>query len=663
MNQYSLQDLPFTLEQRMHIYQLKVVTELVGLYSADKWSIKDLPQLKFDRKTHFNFDFNFFENMYIRNEVKYFFFSRIKINSHNISGTLFNYRSYFKRLAEFIKQFYPTITSITQIPREVIVSHFRAQKDSDRNTVNSGLLGFHSRLHSFYMELYDERSEYEKDYWSADRLGVDYNKTICTPHFNFKPIHQPYKDLVKKYIYSRLVVQKSVSASMTNGYLSVFYLFFPYILKTHPDWTNLNFLSRSDIIGFIEYCRETPMGGSNTLRAKKATDEHIIRCVSNVEVFVDYIQRNKYVEAPSINIKSLFFAGDKPNSRRRSNENNTKYISDHIWYQVVANIHLLSNEIVIIILLMEATGFRISDVLTLKLNCLLNKDDGYWIVGDQRKVNETNHQVPVTNEIAQIVQAQKLYLEGELTNENPDSLLFPILSGPKRGQPFLSTTIRHHLNKLAKQCDIKDENGDLYKFTNHAFRHRYGVTLVNNGMSILHVQKLMAHASPEMTIVYAQILDKTKKSEWEQANNKGAVRLKSNGDNTEADLNGQALEQGLELEWVRHNFDSIRLDHGFCIKSPKVNCSFLEHSIEAPCIKNNCPSFHVDKSFLPYYEQQISKMESDIAIYKSKNRLRSIEIMQPKLIRYKELVQLIQTGETIMGMKKKLREYSESEKV
>jgi integrase len=659
MNQYSLQDLPFTLEQRMEIHLLKI-KELVGIYSTDKWSIKDLPQVKIDRNIHLNFFL--FKNLYIRNEVKYFFFSKISIYPYNTSGALFKHRSSFERLAEFIEQFYPTITSITQIPREIIVSHFQAEKDNLSKTAINAILLFHLHIHSFYIELYDERLEYEKDYWSADRLGLDYNKTQGVPHFDFTAIHQPFKDLVKKFIFSKLVIHKSVSTSQARAYMPKLDIFFSYILKTRPDWTNLNLLSRSDIIGFIEYCRETPMGGKNPLKAKKASEGHIIRCVKQVEVFLNYIQRNKFKEAPSINIRSLIFSGDTPKQRSSTIEN-TKYIPDHIWHQVAANIHLLPKEIVIIILLMEATGFRISDVLTLKLDCLIHKDDGYWIVGDQRKVNVDNHKIPIKNEIAQIIKTQKLYLEGQPTIENRSSLLFPVLSGRKRGQPFLSSTIRHHLNKLAKLCDIKDHNGNLYKFTNHAFRHRYGVTLVNNGMSILHVQKLMAHTSPEMTIVYAQILDKTKKSEWERANNKGAVRLKSNGEITEADLKGQAIEQGLELEWIRHNLDSVRLDHGFCIKSPKVNCSFLEHSIEAPCIKNNCPSFHVDKSFLPYYEQQLSKMESDIEIYKNKNRLRSIEILQPKLNRYKELVQRLQTGGSIMGMDKKSREYTESEKV
>lgn len=76
------------------------------------------------------------------------------------------------------------------------------------------------------------------------------------------------------------------------------------------------------------------------------------------------------------------------------------------------------------------------------------------------------------------------------------------------GNPISQDSIKLNLNKLANRCNIKDKDGEIYWFKNHAFRHRYGVNLINNGMNILHVQKLMAHASPEMTLVYAKFMIK-----------------------------------------------------------------------------------------------------------------------------------------------------------
>ncbi|WP_017795204.1 hypothetical protein [Oceanobacillus kimchii] len=159
-----------------------------------------------------------------------------------------------------------------------------------------------------------------------------------------------------------------------------------------------------------------------------------------------------------------------------------------------------------------------------------------------------------------------------------------------------------------------------------------------------------------------QIHDKTLRNEWERTRQAGAIRLDLQGEVITADLKQQAEENGLELEWIRHNMDSIRLDHGFCVKSPKVSCEFLNQTIEPPCIKNNCRSFHVDQTFLSYYEEQIAKIVSDIKIYKKTGRTRSIEIIEPKLKRYQDIVDGLKKGENIYGLDKRRREYVEEER-
>ena len=135
-----------------------------------------------------------------------------------------------------------------------------------------------------------------------------------------------------------------------------------------------------------------------------------------------------------------------------------------------------------------------------------------------------------------------------------------------------------------------------------------------------------------------------------------SYKIKSRRKIIATSIEKQADENGLELEWLRHNLDSIRLDHGFCIKSPKNNCDYLEQTLEPPCIKNNSRSFHVDQTYLDFYNDQISKMEADIHIYQKSGRNRSIEIIQPKLKRYKEIRDgIIQNG-GIYGINKSRRE-------
>ncbi len=128
------------------------------------------------------------------------------------------------------------------------------------------------------------------------------------------------------------------------------------------------------------------------------------------------------------------------------------------------------------------------------------------------------------------------------------------------------------MNRLAASCEIKDEDGTLFHFKNHAFRHTKAVELINAGMSLIHVQKWLAHLTPEMTLVYAKLFDSTRRKEWEQAFARGAVRINTEGSPKVVDAEQLESEQEVEWEHIRHNLDAVRLADGYCFKPKKANC-------------------------------------------------------------------------------------------
>ena len=107
--------------------------------------------------------------------------------------------------------------------------------------------------------------------------------------------------------------------------------------------------------------------------------------------------------------------------------------------------------------------------------------------------------------------------------------LFPVSKRSKhsqrfqRGDPREASGLQIVLNHFAKKYRIQDESGNIFHFRFHAFRHTKGVELVNNGMSLVMVQQWMAHVSPEMTLIYARILDETMRTQWEKAVQHGIV--------------------------------------------------------------------------------------------------------------------------------------------
>lgn len=260
---------------------------------------------------------------------------------------------------------------------------------------------------------------------------------------------------------------------------------------------------------------------------------------------------------------------------------------------------------------------------------------------------------------------QEICKKFSTTENNPEGYLFVSYRGPRKGKPQTTATLSRVLNDFAKKANIRDVNGEIYRFKNHGFRHRYGVTLINNGMNIVHVQRLMAHASPEMTLAYAKIHDRTLKEAYFKAKSKGGIKFDIEGALVKTNIDEQAVENDLELEWIRHNYDSIRMDHGMCIKSTKMKCEFAEKVIEPPCIANNCRSFHVDGSFIDYYKSQIAALEKDIQIYERNGHVRSLEFANKKIQNYRKILNEISDNGNISGMPKERREYvgEEREKI
>ena len=99
---------------------------------------------------------------------------------------------------------------------------------------------------------------------------------------------------------------------------------------------------------------------------------------------------------------------------------------------------------------------------------------------------------------------------------------------PRRNTERSPTLWRHindALNRLAKEYNIVDDQGQLFHFKNHAFRHTKGVELINNGMNLVACPEVDGTCSPEMTLRYAKILDTTMRKSWEEATKNGLFRI------------------------------------------------------------------------------------------------------------------------------------------
>jgi len=108
------------------------------------------------------------------------------------------------------------------------------------------------------------------------------------------------------------------------------------------------------------------------------------------------------------------------------------------------------------VILLRATGWRISDILNLRYdNCLNRTAQGWWVCGDIPKTYVLHHRVPITEEVAAVVQAVIKEIREKSTPENnPNKLLFVRLEGKRKGRPPEGAQVRRALNRLVKKHNI-----------------------------------------------------------------------------------------------------------------------------------------------------------------------------------------------------------------
>lgn len=373
----------------------------------------------------------------------------------------------------------------------------------------------------------------------------------------------------------------------------------------------------------------------------------------NLRTFLVYIQRAEYPEAPEKSSVLLLFDEDMFRFPQKT-ENVIRYIPEGVLRQLDDNLeHLTPPEYIPIVVLLRASGWRASDILNLRYDrCLERTAQGWWLCGDIPKTDVLNHRVPITDEVVAVVQAviDEVREKSTLDN-NPRHLLFVRLDGRRKGCPPCGRLINDNLNHLAKEYHIIDDQGQLFHFKSHAFRHTKGVELINNGMDILHVMKWMAHASPEMTLRYAKILDTTMRKSWDEAMKNGLFRIDPSGKAIKIDPSDIENEDLIEWEYIRSNLDAVRMPLGYCMKPNKVEC---KHQLN-PCL--TCRNLCTTPDFIPQYELELMEVKVTIERGRSQGRTIWVEKNEAILDRYEAILAVLKEGRTHHLAGKKGREY------
>lgn len=311
--------------------------------------------------------------------------------------------------------------------------------------------------------------------------------------------------------------------------------FFLWLQETHPEQARLDQVTRATALEYARYLNGRVAEG--TCSPKYRNDLYRFP-----RLFFDFAIDERLEASPDRNPFALRDMPWDPDPVPR-------YLSDAELRPVLAYCQdgaTLRERTMVIVLL--HTGIRAAELAALKDSDLV-QIQGQWKLHIHEGKGLKDRVIPLTAQCRTTLRTWQ-----EQGWERANDYLFTYHGRPWRGTSPVWLTI-HELG----------EKVGVLGLTPHRFRHTFAVALLNYGMRESALQKLMGHATLNMTLEYARILDRSVEQSFNQA--------------------VEAMRQG-PLNWVPGFFAPeeytvlaendtlhwIRLPHGYCRRSPKLHC-------------------------------------------------------------------------------------------
>lgn len=648
----------------------------------DKWNINyfgDIEQFKEQVKNYkySNKNISFpFNNENINKEMKFIVYSKLFSDEWGLQAVLMGQMQFIRRLAAFINEKYSNINSLKELDLEKVniqwidwlnsknIKTIKKQnncskligKDVFSRTPIANYLGF---IINNLNTLTDEREEWEKDIWDVRNLeqyGITYNKSRNNYFIDFSKINNlKIREEIKKYIKQRLMSNNKFSWGSAINYLSHIPLFINFISELEPTWNDLKGLERKHILKYIEWLN---IYAKEKLTQKNTNPKRYVSGSLNyIQKFLYDIQIREYEIATIKNVRVLIFPEDKPKVPNKSIDK-IDYIPDFILEQFFDNINNLHKEVVPVVYTMIKTGLRISDVLGLRQDCLVKLNNKFWIETDIEKTYVEGHRIPIDNDLANML-AVLINNSKQYSNQdnNPENYIFVRYKGSRKGKPYSQRWILEKLDLFAIDCSITDELGNRYHFKNHSFRHTYAIKMLNGGADILTVQELLAHASPEMTMRYAKLLDDTKRKVFDKAVKQGIFSF-DESDKLKEENGGEIPNNIIDMLYTNHKLNALDTPYGTCMQRKNGKCSFAK---QPPCLTCNNGSPCKDLCVGAFegdtikYEILINSTKTMIENAKMYNRTEMANENEELLKLYEDIYSKISQGSMIYSRLDKLK--------
>lgn len=439
-----------------------------------------------------------------------------------------------------------------------------------------GQLRYAWRLLRDLAEDSDAEAEFARDVWRSAALGVRPSPkgitSICFDHFP-----QPWlRQAVKRACRYRLGAGKAFgSVSIDERALRWFATF---LTRQRPEVTDPTGITREILEHYLSWLTATPQLSGNT------TNTYLVVLRS----FLEACHRHGWM--PGLPARAALYLDELPARPRPL----PRFIPEFVMAQLenpdnIAKLPDATTRHLLIVI--QETGLRATDACALEFNPIITDSAGWPCLKFYNAKMAAEQLVPLSQRAADAIRAQQDHLRSRWADGC--AYLFPSpYANPDGARAFSYATFRQRLTDWQKAIDLRDESGQRVLVTAHQFRHTLGTRLINAGVPQHVVQKMLGHASPQMTARYATIHDATVRAAFDDYQQR---RVDIHGDRLPFDPEAPSAE----AEWIKHNLARVQasLPNGYCGRPPQQDCPHPN-----ACL--TCPDFQTTPTFLPIHRRQ-----------------------------------------------------------
>lgn len=352
----------------------------------------------------------------------------------------------------------------------------RKYRSTNLSTGKSEYVAVFDDFYDWLEETNDKRDEKDKDVWDVRKLDVKIRQNPVSPRYrlDFRKIPICFRSEVKDAIYLQATIR---SMQTLQGEVRAANEFFGFIGSYYSEISDCSEINRERYEEYLIW-RKTQSG---------ASPEVIKRELSDLKTLFSFIS----MLCGKKNLTELSFMQD----RVRVKDKLPAVYSKAEMRRFNEALGDLEKQMVRALFIHEMVGTRISDTLTLRMDCL--SEDGAYILIKQNKTHKA-YKRHISEKTKALIEKSMEYTKGlgidtEYVFSNED------------GTPWTYSKINYQMTAMIAEKDLRMDDGSTFKFLSHQFRRSLATDMTEKGFSDRYIAHELGHSSTQTVSKYRRV--------------------------------------------------------------------------------------------------------------------------------------------------------------